>query len=61
MLNNAAVFELFEIVYTYKINGKIIENLFGTKNITINIKSGRFLIFSHIRKRLHRYILKEKH
>jgi len=31
MLNNAAVFELFEIVYTYKINGKIIEKLFGTK------------------------------
>jgi hypothetical protein len=34
MLNNAAVFELFEIVYTYKINGKIIEKLFGTKKIS---------------------------
>ena len=31
MLNNDAVFELFENVYTYKINGKIIEKLFGTK------------------------------
>jgi len=31
LLNNAVLFELFEIVYTYKINGKIIKKLFGTK------------------------------